>query len=308
MKPPHPLVLMGLLSCLFGCGSDTPYTKKDGEWYYKKDRISTSKGETLVQLNKKFAKSDRTAYYESTMIDSDIDVATFEALTDHWAKDRNKVWYCDSYRDSKEYWSIKRYRTPALREADAKSFRMLDGYYARDTNWVYLDGRSFKVRDINTYVRLGDSHARDKVSGYFRTAEIKGSDGATFVEIDSKYSKDAKNVYYSVYTSDAGAHTPYERSVIITGADPVTFVALEDDYATDGRQAYHNGDVITKTVSNFRMLSRDYAIADGKVLYEGKVLPDADAETFKVLEVSIGVDATAEDKKGKFQYRERMKQ
>ena len=296
---------MGLLSCLFGCGSDSPYSKKGGKWYFKKDEMQTEKGEELVTLNKHFAKSARTAWYESSWL-GEVDAATFEALTDHYAKDKNSVWYCDTYRNSQEYWSVKHYRTPKL-NADAKTFRMLDNYYARDTNYVWRDGEGFTVRDINTYERLGDAHARDKVTGYFGMAEIKGSDPATFVAVDGKYSKDAKHVYYSVFDSDKGAHKPFEKTIIMAGADPATFVSLDKGYASDVRQAYYKGDVLTKSVSTFRLLDRGYAIADDKVYYDGQLLKDADAATFVVLEVGVE-DAWAKDKNGKFQYDERMKQ
>jgi len=297
---------MGLLSCLFGCGSDSPYTKKGGDWYYKKDHISTKQGETLVPLNKHFAKSNRAAYFESSWL-GEVDVASFEALTDHYAKDKTSVWYCDTYRDSKEYWSIKRYRTPRIVGADAPSFRLLNDEYARDTNRVYHDGISIEVRDVNTYERLGDAHARDQYTGYFMRAEIKGSDGPTFSEVSGKYSKDAKHVYYSRYDSNLGQHYPVERSVMLQGADPATFVTLEGDYARDAGQAYFNDQILTKSMATFRMLERDYAIADNKVFYRGEVLKDADAASFEVW--PVGNDsATAQDNKGPFNYDKRIKQ
>lgn len=307
MKTRYPILLMGLLAWLFGCSSDSPYTKKDGEWYFKKDRIATEEGETLTPLSKKFAKSNRTAYFESSSL-GDVDVATFEALSDEYAKDKNGVWYCDTYRDSKEYWSIKRYRTPLIAGADAPSFRMLDKYYARDRNRVYSDGVGFEVRDIETYERIGDQHARDKVSGYFMRAEIKGSDGATFSEVDGNYSKDAKRVYYSKYDSNFGQHRPVERSVALPGADPATFVAHRHGYAQDAAQAYYNDLVITKSVATFKLLEEGYAIADNKVWYQGEVMKHADAATFTVLPLASDSSATAQDKDGKFIYAKRIKQ
>jgi hypothetical protein len=296
---------MGLLSWLFGCGSDSPYTQKGGDWYFKKDKLALERGETLTPLSKKFAKSNRTAYFESSML-GDVDVATFEPLSDHYAKDKNSVWYCDTYRDSKEYWTIKRYRTPRIAEADAPSFRMLDAYYARDTSFVYHDGRSFRVRDVNSYERLGDAHARDKVSGYFMRAEIKGSDGLTFSEIDGSYSKDATHVYYSSYDSNHGQHPPVERTMVLAGADPATFAALGRYYARDAQQAYYQDKIITKSVATFRLLEEGYAIADDKVWYGGEVLKDADAATFEVFPLS-GDSITAQDKHGKFNYAKRIK-
>ncbi|MEO7996464.1 MAG: DKNYY domain-containing protein [Gemmatimonadaceae bacterium] len=306
MKPRSPVLLMGLLSCLFGCGNDHPYTQKDGTWYFKKVAMSLEKGESLTPINKKFAKSNRTAYFESSMIASDVDVATFEPLSDHYAKDNKNVWYCDTYRDGKEYFTVKRYRTPRIVGADAPSFRMLNNYYARDTTWVYSDGVGFKVRDINTYERIGDMHARDKVSGYYLRAEIPGSDGPTFNFITSSYAKDAKHVYWSKFDTDAGTHPAIERTVTLPDADPATFVMLESSYAHDAGQVYYEARVLSKSPATFRVLERDYAVSDSSVYYRGEVLKGADRASFVVL--PIGDGPTAQDKLGTFNYEKRVQQ
>lgn len=309
MNPRSPVVLMGLLSFLFGfgCGNDHPYTQKDGTWYFKKDAMTLEPGETLTPINKKFAKSNRTAYFESSMIASDVDVATFEPLSDHYAKDRKSVWYCDTYRDGKEYWTIKRYRTLRIIEADAVSFRMLNDDYARDTNLVYHDGGGFKVRDINTYERLGDQHARDKISGYYMRTEIVGSDGPTFSEVNYNYAKDAKHVYWSDLDTGHGSHRGIERTVILPGADPATFALLENGYAHDARQVYYDSLVLSKNPTTFRVLERDYAVSDAAVFYRGGIVKGADPATFVVLPVTSD-GPTAQDKLGKFNYEKRVEQ
>lgn len=298
---------MGLLSLLFGCGSDSNYTKKDGKWYFKNDVMSLEPGETLTPINKRYAKSNRTAYYESSMIASDVDVATFEPLADHYSKDKNTVWYSDTYRDGKEYWLVKRYRTDPIVGADAPSFRMLDASYARDAKFLYNDGVAFKVRDIDTYVRIGDMHARDKVSGYFMRAEIPGSDGPTFSEVTNHYAKDAKRVYWSEFTSDAGAHPAIERTTVVPGADPASFVMLESYYARDAGQVYYNATILSKNPTTFRVLERDYAVSDSAVFYRGEVVKGADPATFTVLPITTD-GPTAQDKLGKFNYEKRVQQ
>ncbi|MGV3710678.1 MAG: hypothetical protein ACO1Q7_17785, partial [Gemmatimonas sp.] len=95
---------MGLLSLLFGCGgSDSPYKKENGVWHFKKNPMPLDPGETLTPLTKRFAKSDRGAYFESSPLVGPVDVATFEPLDDHYARDKSSVWFCDTYRDGKEY-------------------------------------------------------------------------------------------------------------------------------------------------------------------------------------------------------------
>ena len=299
---------MGLLSLIFGCGgSDSPYHLEKGQWYFKTDALSLEKGETLTPLSKKFAKSNRTAYFESSTIADNIDATTFEALSDHYAKDKNSVWYCDTYRKGQEYYTVKHYRTPRIAGADAPSFRMLNDYYARDANLVYHDGEGFKVRDINTYERIGDLHAKDKISGYYMRAEIRGSDGSTFAFVDGHYSRDAKHVFWSDYDSGKGAHMPVELSVMLPGADPGTFAVVKDDYAADTSQVYYDGKVLSKSPAAFHVLSNGYAVSDEFVFYRGDVLKDADVASFVVLtETVIGV--TAQDKHGQFNYEKRVQQ
>ncbi|MEO7362367.1 MAG: DKNYY domain-containing protein [Gemmatimonadaceae bacterium] len=308
MKPRSPLLLMGLLSLLFGCGgSDSPYHQEKGVWYFKKDALSLQKGETLTPLSKKFAKSTRTAYYESSTIADGIDVATFEALSDHYAKDKNSVWYCDTYRKGQEYFTVRHYSTPRIAGADARSFRMLDNVYARDTNRVYRNGEGFEVRDINTYERIGDQHAKDKVSGYFMRAEIKGSDGSTFAFVDGHYSKDAKHVFWSDYDSGKGAHTPVELSLLLPGADPPSFAIIKDGYAADVKQVYYEGKVLSRVPAAFRVLDNGYAVSDKSVFYRGDALKGADVASFVVLTETV-VGVTARDKHGPFNYEKRVQQ
>ena len=55
---------MGLLSLLFGCGSASgPYHKKDGEWYYKDNRMRAAADEDVKALNDTFAKSKSAVYF-----------------------------------------------------------------------------------------------------------------------------------------------------------------------------------------------------------------------------------------------------
>ncbi len=308
MKPRSPLLLMGLLSLLFGCGgSDNPYHQDKGVWYFKKDSLPLEQGETLTPLGKNFAKSNRTAYYESSAIGDGIDVATFEALSDHYAKDRNSVWYCDTYRKGQEYFTVRHYRTPRIAAADAPSFRMLNDEYARDTAKVYHDGEGFTVRDINSYQRIGDQHAKDKISGYYMRAEIKGSEGSTFAFVDGHYSKDAKHVFWSDYDSAKGVHKPVKLSITVPGGDPATFAIIKDDYAGDIHQVYYEGRVLSKSPATFRVLEIGYATSDKSVFYRGDVVTGADAASFVVLP-GAGEGVTAQDKHGQFNYEKRVQQ
>jgi hypothetical protein len=145
-------------------------------------------------LGKYFARDDQVGYYRGIPVydgDKPSDGPSFEALNTFYAKDKGMVYYCDTERDSKEYWTIKRSKITKVRDADPASFRLLaDGYTARDKLHLFRQDKVVPVRDIDSYELLEHSFARDKVSGYYRWTEIPGSDGPSFEALDGRYARD----------------------------------------------------------------------------------------------------------------------
>ncbi|MFZ6766358.1 DKNYY domain-containing protein [Undibacterium sp. Di26W] len=83
---------------------------------------------------------------------------------------RIRPWYffCDTERDSKKYWSIKRTVIKKIKEADPASFRMMsDAYLARDKTHLFRQYKIVPVQDIDSFVLLGHAFSRDKLRGYF---------------------------------------------------------------------------------------------------------------------------------------------
>src|SRR4029450_12827655 len=75
------------------------------------------------------------------------DAKTFAPLSDHYAKDRHRVYYADTYRDGKEYFSIAHPRVAVIEGADAATFRYIARGYARDARHVYDEGTRHAVKD-----------------------------------------------------------------------------------------------------------------------------------------------------------------
>ena len=194
---------MSLLSFLFGCKQ--PEKSKD------------------------FNIQDNLVYYRNEVIPQS-DAKGFTALDDHYAKDNNHVWYCDTYRSGQDYFSTKRNRISVMEKADAPTFKLLENRYAKDKANVFFEGRLFPVKDVNTFRVLDYSFAKDQLSGYYMQLEIKGSDGNTFTGLDSHYSKDKNHIYYSDVLPGEPA-----TSVTIKNADISTFTIL--DSATDSTDA-----------------------------------------------------------------------
>jgi hypothetical protein len=245
---------MGLLSVLFGCGpGESPFKQKDGAWYYH---------ESLIE---------------------GADAKSFQVLSKHYAKDKNRVYHADTYRKGQEYYMIKHSRVKVLEGADPATFRSLDYDYARDKARVFYEGVAFPVKDVDTFELIDRAFARDRVTGYYQQHAIPGSDGSTFSAVDGSYSKDAKQVFYS--TLEPRGTNPIRRSKPLKGALPESFKVLGiGGYAADSAQVYYRGEVVTRDVASFQLLERGYARTATRVYYDGKPVPGADAATFATLE------------------------
>ena len=79
------------------------FTKKGDKVYYNGEEV----GKDFIVLNDQFAKNDSAAYYKMKSI-QDADILTFEALDNHYAKDKNKVYYCSEEREVKNFFMTKR--------------------------------------------------------------------------------------------------------------------------------------------------------------------------------------------------------
>ena len=194
--------------------SPGPFRKRDGIWHYR----------------------------EAAIIDADV--RTFAVLDDHHAKDRQRVFYADTHRDAREYFSIAHPRVRAIEGADAASFAVIGSGYAKDRANVYYEGSRFAVRDAASFELLSYGFARDRTSGYYHQVEIAGSDGPTLAALDGHHAKDRARVFHATIETDGGARSPYVVAHAIEGADPSTFETLDAGYAKDARRVYHRGRVV----------------------------------------------------------------
>lgn len=169
-----------------------------------------------------FKTQDGVAWYLDEVI-PESDAKSFEALDAHYAKDKNHVWYCDTYRSGQDYFSTKRKRIIIIEKASPATFNILKNGYATDKTNMFFDGVFFPVKDINTFEILDYNFAKDAISGYYMQTEIPGSNGKSFAGLDNHYSKDSCHIYYS-YIKPANTII----SIIVENADLPTFTLLDD--------------------------------------------------------------------------------
>ncbi|GAB2490959.1 hypothetical protein GCM10027082_47550 [Comamonas humi] len=172
------------------------------------------------------------------------DEATFEALSEHEARDRNTVFYCDTYRKSQEYWAYQHLRIAAIPGADAASYQALAHGYARDRHRAYDQGEPFAVRDAASFEPLSPRFARDARRGYFERAEIPGSDGASFALMhadDPGYVRDRAHAWHGHIEVNQPNKGPHPVLRPLRGSDLSTLRALGRGYAADARQVWYQG-------------------------------------------------------------------
>ncbi|MFO1303634.1 MAG: DKNYY domain-containing protein [Burkholderiales bacterium] len=199
------LPVLALVALLSACGKSPPPFERDGAaWKYRGTPIA------------------------------DVDASTFTPLTDHYAKDRHSVYYADTYRDSKEYFTVSRVRVTPLEGADAASFRYIDRGYAKDRRYVWLDGERHDVKDAPSFSLLDYVFTRDAATAYCHMKPIAGSDPASFTVVSSHYAKDRARVYWC--DIELAGSPPYVKWVAVD-ADLATFATTDDTPGTDAKDA-----------------------------------------------------------------------
>jgi hypothetical protein len=233
------ILLLGLLLGLGGCDGSS-YTKKGLQWSYDGTPFKPDDPKSFRTLDKHFARDAKRGYCRGSIIDGS-DGASFEALSDHEARDLRTVYYCDTYRKGQEYWAIQYVRVRPIQDAHAPTYRVLGLGYARDRTRAYEDGVGFTVRDAASFEPLGSQFARDSERGYFARAEIPGSHGPTFSLIDGGYARDRTSAYHGHIETDTPNRGPHPVVRTLRGADTPALRVLGRGYASDAKHVWYQG-------------------------------------------------------------------
>jgi DKNYY family len=150
-----------------------------------------------------------------------LDAANFEALSEEYTRDKNRVYYKVISND--EFIVI------VLPEADPASFELLGGNLTRDKKRVWYRDEIQHAVDAATVEPIeGGPVYRDKNSVFYQYTAIAGADPASFKHIGSGYYADLKRVYWCTDP--------------IQGADPSTFQVMGDSFiAKDNCRIYRSG-------------------------------------------------------------------
>jgi len=308
------LVIFGVIP-FSGCSSG--YREKEGKVTFDGREITDK---SFVVLSNEFAKDSTAAYYKSKAFQY-ADVASFEAVDGHYAKDKNKAYYCDEYREGQNYYLTKKQTITEVDFAIPASFVTANNGYAKDSKHAYFLGRPFKVKDISSFKTINASFTKDDYQAYLSCTPIAGSDGKTFELLDEFFAKDTAHIYYceligtdqqkiTVLPCNRSSFTllgyPYSKDDVVvfyggkklTGADAATFKVLGNGYAKDQRAVYFKSKKITGAdAGSFELFTGDenleefhFAKDKSAVYIDDKIINGADVSSFKILTLGYGMD------------------
>lgn len=209
------LLIAALAVALAACGkSPPPFDREGGTWRYRGTPVAGA------------------------------DHASFAPLSDHYAKDRARVYYADTYRDGKEYYSVAHPRVAVIEGADAATFKVIERGYARDATHVYFEGERHAVKDIGTFALLDYVFARDSATAYCHMEPIAGSDPASFTVLSGHYARDRTRVYWCDIEINDASRSPYVKVIPIdadVGSFALTDLSDTNADAKDARGRFSRG-------------------------------------------------------------------
>jgi hypothetical protein len=275
------LIGLGGLASLVGlaaCGDDAGYVRKSGRWLHEDSPVNAADPRSFQPLDARFARDAVQGYYRGQPV-AGSHGPSFEALSEHEARDRHAVYWADTYRKAQEYWALRHVRVAPVAGADPARYQVLAHGYARDGQRAYHEGRGFAVADAASFEPLDARFARDARSGYFERVAITGSDGASFTLVDpdtGSHARDRLRVYSAHIELNQPLRPPHPVVRVLQGARPETTRVAGQGYAVDG----------------------------ARVWWRGRVVVDADAGSFEVL--AVGGDADARDARSHFREGQRQ--
>lgn len=282
------LLLTGILP-LLRCSSG--YKEKNGKATFNGKEITDT---NFIVLSDEFAKDSTTAYYKEYPLRY-ADVASFEAVDAHYAKDKNKVYYCDEYREGQNYYLTKRQTILEVKNAASASFISLNHGYAKDNFHAYFEGYYFPVKDVATFTSINRHFAKDGVLAYLNCMPVAGSDGKTFELMDGNFAKDKVHIYYYAHTGEG------QHNIGALPCDKSTFQILDYRYSKDKANVFFLGFTLKGAdAKTFQLLSSGYSKDKGAVYFGSTKISGADEATFEVYEEndSLGHDVVfARDRK-----------
>lgn len=308
------LMMLGIFSFLFGCGSEDgkPGMFSPMGYHVGKTKVwlkSPGGGMEMYKVNE-VEGADPATFRPRTLVNKSGDTATvgFDAHSVFWYSSQIKgadpasfEFVAGQYSKDKKAAYYQHY----FLTDDVAHFESV-GPYMRDSKNIYFAGEPFSD-DAPHFERVGDESSqyyRDSKQCWHYISLIKGADPATLRHLGGNYAADARHVYFEMcqmdgadsrsfkilergFSADAG-HV-FFKCLPIEGADPASFRILNDDYSADKQQCYFMGYPLPGADPKSLVIIDKFYAKDAKhVWINGKPIEGADPATFEVENGSAG--------------------
>jgi hypothetical protein len=195
----------------------------------------------------------------------------------------------------------------------ASHFTIINDEYAKDSVNVFSRGKIIEGMDAQTFTILTPYYRKDKNQAYYFDTPIPGSDAATFKVLNDAITKDKNHLYYNgniienkklseVSNSDAAELQKIGKwkSLHLDANTVIMVPSFDIEDITNNFYVYQN-EVYTRDRKLTGVKPEDVIILDeeekefarigNQVFYHHIVIPDADPNTFHLLESRFSKDA-----------------
>lgn len=261
-------------------GEKTIYSPM-GNWFELGKNEMTVDRATFQVLARNYAKDQNHAYYESKVIDFDIDISTFEIKYDFVPMDKNHVYIMyDHYRfeDSKEGFAI-------IEDADPKSYMRVNYHYSKDKNHVFFYDKKVPDIDVTSFEILNDYFMKDAhFVGYFNEEKVMHKIDAMATKTESlphDYIKDDKNIFAYRYYIGNNLTDVVDSIITIPFKNAETITVYNTEYLRVDNTVYFDAMAIKGIdAATFELMNSGWARDKDNLISGGKIIEGADLKTF----------------------------
>ncbi|MBK9272330.1 MAG: DKNYY domain-containing protein [Saprospiraceae bacterium] len=306
------------------------FAKNDSMVYYNDILIDGADPFSFQALDKQYAKDKNFVYFcdefregqnyyltkKSKIQKIEIaDVASFEVLSEAYARDHHRGYYRGNAFDLndpaslevldvrfvKDQYNVYFEQNP-VKNAIPSKFQIINHHYAEDGEKVFYfgyrsdlyNGIHILTQHTDRFVLLQYPYSKHHSAVYFYYFKLSEADPFSFEVLGNFYAKDKNRVYF--------------ENKEILGADPLSFqlISFESDnndliqFAKDHQKVFWKDKIIQKATANsFKVLGLDYSTDGNRVYFEDKMLQNANPKTFSVQRHGHG-DFDAEDSENQY--------
>lgn len=221
------------------------YAKDKSNAWYLGDSFKVMDLNSLRVLNHNFVKDDKAVYVDRKPM-AGSDGKTFELMTERYAKDSKKYYYCSP--------SDGRYSIQPI-QCHYPSFEVIDYQFCKDNSSIYYEGSKLSEAKSSTFELTSHGYSKDNQHVYFRNKKVDQADPKTF----TTFVENENSLGETVYAKDK--NFVYMNELSFSNFDVTTFRILNEKYVQDKNGIYYKMKKVEKAdVGSFRVFP--YVVGD----------------------------------------------